>query len=251
MVCWRLVTTIFFLHTEPVQEVARTYSRVFNCLAFLRSDATTKKLAWLAKRKHTNSILWMLAEPTLPSKRWSFIQILAIGATEAVVAIKTRASEYIELRRALPLCLQDIQKEAEDKGEIPRLTSTEDITSCGCRVSSFQEGIIKGDGGGWKVANREELPASFIAVKASANQMLWLSQYPSFSPVLRALQERFGPAEIEIPHVLALDAAVNIGTFRQTLYGWLKGVDIFIYEFEHMLVEGVETRYPCQQSMQT
>src|SRR4051812_4048795 len=81
---------ISFLHTEPIQEVARMYSGIFSCLSFLNTDAKTAELEWLATRKHDNPVLWILGEPALSLKRWSFIQILAISTAEAVAAIDAR-----------------------------------------------------------------------------------------------------------------------------------------------------------------
>lgn len=231
---------ISFHHTEPMQEVARRYSQIFNCPALLKTSATTAELEWLAARKHDKDVLWMLAEP-LALKCWSFMQILAIAAVEARAAVGARG---LEVRldtgiRALRWRLQNIRKEAEDRREIPQLSFTGDISACGCSTSFLQEAVIKDNDGGWRIAEREELPESRIAVRASAEQVLWLSRLPNFSPVLNTLQERFGETEIELESFLALDATVNIGTFRHTLEAWLEGVDGFIHELERMLVEGV------------
>jgi len=69
--------------------------------------------------------------------------------------------------------------------------------------------------------------------------MLWLSQYPNFSSVLRAFKVLFDAAQIEVQNFLALESAVNIATFRDILDDWLEGIDIFIHELEWMLTEGV------------
>ena len=50
------------------------------------------------------------------------------------------------------------------------------------------------------------MPLPSITIKASAEQMLWLSQYSSFPPVLCAFRGRFGASEVEIGNFLALDA---------------------------------------------
>jgi hypothetical protein len=74
--------------------------------------------------------------------------------------------------------------------------------------------------------------------------MLWLSQYLNFSPVLRTLQDRFGATELETGHFLALQAALVIGAFRDSVEDWFKGVDIFVRELERMLIEGVVAPEP-------
>ena len=232
---------ISFHHTEPIQEVSRRYSQIFNCPAFLKTTATTAELEWLATRKHDKDLLWMLAEP-LALKCWSFTQILAVATVEARAAVGVRGLEDVRLEtgiRTLRWRLQNIRKKAEDQREIPRLSFTRDISACGCSASFLREAVIKENNGGWRLAKREELPESRVTVRASAEQVLWLSQLPNFSPVLKTLQERFGETEIEVESVLALDAAVNIGTFRHTLEAWLEGVDGFIRELERMLIEGV------------
>jgi len=43
---------IIFSHGEPVSAVAKTYSQVFETLAFLRTDLSTKELLWLAMRPY-------------------------------------------------------------------------------------------------------------------------------------------------------------------------------------------------------
>jgi hypothetical protein len=217
---------INFLHAEPLHEVVRMHSRVFNYLSFLKTDASTKELAWLATRQHEKNVLWMLAEPTISPKCWSFIHILAIATAEAVAAIEARGLGYMNLDRGirdLRWRLQDIRKEAQDKRKIPEL----------------RELIIKDGDGNWRVASSEEPSIPNITTRASAEQMLWLSQYLSFSPILRALQEQFNTTEVGIHNFFALEAAVNIGAFRHTLGDWLEGVDVFIHELECMLIEGV------------
>jgi len=52
--------SIFFIHTEPLQEVVRTYPRVFDCLAFLQTDVKTEELICVAKRKPDNDVIWIL-----------------------------------------------------------------------------------------------------------------------------------------------------------------------------------------------
>ncbi|KAI3327440.1 hypothetical protein F4824DRAFT_458127 [Ustulina deusta] len=234
---------INFLHTEPIHDVVRMYSKVFNCLAFLKTDASTKELTWLTTRQHDNNVLWMLAEPTMPPNCQPFIHILAIATAEAVAAIEARGLGVMTLDseiRALRWRVQDIRKEAKDKKEIPELSPLEGITSCGCKAAFSREGIIKDDNGSWRVTNKsEELSTPAITFKASAEQMLWLSQYPSFSLVLRTLHQRFGASEVEIQNFLALEAGVNIGMFKDTLEDWLEGIDNFICELERMLIEGV------------
>ncbi|KAI3333799.1 hypothetical protein F4824DRAFT_470890 [Ustulina deusta] len=234
---------INFLHTEPIHDVVKMYSKVFNCLAFLKTNASTKELTWLATRQHDNNILWMLAEPTMPSNCQPFIRILAIATAEAVAAIEARGLGIITLDseiRALRWRIQDIRKEAQDKREIPALSPLEGITSCGCKAAFRREGIIKKKDGSWRVTNKsEELFTPAITFKASAEQMLWLSQYPSFSLVLRTLHQRFGASEVEIQNFLALEAGANIGMFRDTLKDWLESVNNFICELERTLIEGV------------
>jgi hypothetical protein len=232
---------ISFHHTEPIQEVSRRYSRIFNCPAFLKTNATTAELEWLATGKHGKDVLWMIAEP-LALKCWSFIQILAVAAVEARAAIGVRGLEDVRLEtgiRTLRLRLQNIRKEAKDQGKLPQLSSTRDISTCGCSASFLREAVSKDNNGGWRVTKREELSESRITVRASTEQVLWLSQFPNFSPILNTLQGRLGETEIEVENFLALDAAVNIGTFRHTLEAWLEGVDVFIHELERMLIEGV------------
>jgi hypothetical protein len=233
---------IIFCHTESLQDVVKTHSRVFNCLAFLRSDASSKELAWLATRQHYQDALWELAESSLPPKCWSFPQILAVAAAEAVAAIEARSIGDMKFDlgiRILRWRLQEIRKETDDRWAIPELPPSEDITSCGYRASFCQGAICKDSNGGWKVGQSKELSAPVVIVKASAEQMLWLSQYPDFSRVLRALQDRFGATEIETERFLALQAALDIGIFRVSVEDWFEGVDIFVRELERMLIEGV------------
>ena len=232
---------ISFHHTEPIQEVARRYSQIFNCPAFLETSATATELEWLAARKHDKDVLWTLAE-TSALRCWSFTQILAVAAVEARAAVGARGLEDIRLDtgiRTLRWRLQNIRKEAEDKRTIPQLSFTRDISACGCSAGFLREAVIKDNNGDWRAAKREELPESRVTIRASTEQVLWLSRLPNFSPVLNTLQERFGETEIELESFLALDAAANIGTFRHTLEAWLEGVDGFIHELERMLIEGV------------
>ena len=236
---------LIFLHTEPLQDVVRMYSKVFNDLTFLKTDASTKELIWLTTREHEASILWMLGEPTMSPNCLSFIRILAIASAEAVAVVEAKGLGYMNLDRGIRTLrwrLQVMRKEAQDKREIPELSPSDDITSCICKaqVGSRREGITKDIKGGWRIANKdEEMSTPSMTIKASTEQMLWLSQYPSFSPVLCALRERFGASGIEIDNFLALDAGLNIGMFRNTLGDWLKGVDDFIRELERMLIEGI------------
>ena len=234
---------ITFHYTEPLEEVARRYSQIFNCPAFLKTSANTAELEWLAARRHEKNVLWMLAEP-VALKCWTLMQILAVAVVEARTAVRTRGLEDWRLEtgiRTLRWRLQNIRKEAEDQSEVPQLSFTRDISACECSASFLREAVIKDDNGSWEIAKSEELPESRVTVRASAEQVLWLSKLPNFSPVLNTLQERFGETEIEIESFLALDAAVNIGTFRHTLEAWLEGVNGFIHEFELMLIEGVTT----------
>ncbi|KAI1291668.1 hypothetical protein F5Y03DRAFT_388336 [Xylaria venustula] len=234
---------INFLHTEPLHDVVGIYSKVFNCLAFLKTDASTKELTWLTTRQHDNNVLWMLAESTMPPNCQPFIRILAIVTAEAVAAIEARGLGVMTLDskiRALRWCIQDIRKKAQNKREISALSPLEGITSCGCKAAFRREGIIKDDDGSWRVTNKsEELSTPAITFKASAEQMLWLSQYLSFSLVLRAFHQRFGASEVEIQNFFALEAGANIGMFRDTLEDWLESVNNFICELERMLIEGV------------
>lgn len=236
---------INFLHTEPLHDVVRLYSKVFHCLVFLRTDASTKEIAWLATRQHENDILWMFAKPFMPPECLSFIRILAISTAEAVAAIEARGPEDMNLDkglRALRWSLQDIRKAATNKMEVPKLPSSDDITLCGCRavVCFRRDRVIKDSDGSWRVANKSEtLSTPSIKIKASAKQLLWLSKYPSFSRVLCALRDCFGATGVEVQRFLALDAAVNLGTFRDKYEDWVKDTGTFIHELEHMLVEGV------------
>jgi len=182
----------------------------------------------------------MLAESKL-STSWTLMQILAIAAAEAVAALEARGLHRMNIDtgiRTLRWCLQDIRNEAKNRLKIPGLPPKHDITSCGFKVDIQRGGVIRGNEG-WRVVDCDELSTPFITVRASAEQMLWLSQYPNFSSVLHAFEVRFGATQIEIQNFLALESAVAIANFRDTLGGWLEGVDIFIHELERMLVEGV------------
>ncbi len=230
-----------FCHAEPLQDVVKTYSQIFYCLAFLRTDTSTRELAWLASR-HDRDVLWELAESSLPPKCWSFPQILAVAAANAVVAIEARGLKDLRLDlgiRALRWRLQDIRKEANDRRTIPQLPPSEDITSCGYRASFYRGALFKDSNGGWRAGPSEEPSPSAVTVRASAEQMLWLSQCPNFSLMLRALQDRFGAAEIGTEHFFALKAALDIGTFKDSVEDWFEGVDVFVWELERMLIDGV------------
>ncbi len=99
-----------------------------------------------------------------------------------------------------------------------------------------RDGIIKDENGSWIITTRNLLMPS-ITVKANAEQMLWLSQYPRFSTILCDLQDRFGCA-IEIQQFFALEVALNIGACRDNLGSWLEAVDDFIYKLECFLLKG-------------
>ena len=77
------------------------YSKVFNNLTFLKTDASTKELIWLTMRKHKASILWMLGEPTISPNCLSFIRILTIVSAEAVAVIEAKGLEYMNLDRGI------------------------------------------------------------------------------------------------------------------------------------------------------
>lgn len=233
---------ILFSHIEPLPDVVKTYSRVFDRLVFLRTDTSSKELAWFATRQHDQHTLWELAESSLSPKSWLFPQILAVAAANAVAAIEVRGLGDLKFDlgiRALRWRLQEIRKETNDSGMIPELRASEDIKSCGYRVSFYRGVIFKDSNGGWRASHGEELSSSAAIVRASAEQMLWLSQYPNFSPMVRALQDRFGATELETGHFLALQAALDIGAFRDSVEDWFEGVDVFVRELERMLIEGV------------
>lgn len=87
---------ITFLHIEPLHNVISIYSQVFNSLVFLKTDASTEQLIWLAARQYYVSVLWMLAEPTM-SPEYRLIRILAIAAAEAVAVIEARGLGDMDL----------------------------------------------------------------------------------------------------------------------------------------------------------
>ncbi|KAI8623440.1 hypothetical protein F5Y19DRAFT_458683 [Xylariaceae sp. FL1651] len=86
-----------FLYTESLHDVVRMYSKVFNCLAFLKTDTSTKELTWLVTRQHDNNVLWTLAEPTMSLNCQPFIRIFSLATREAVAAIEARGSGTMTL----------------------------------------------------------------------------------------------------------------------------------------------------------
>jgi hypothetical protein len=237
---------ILFSHTERLPDVVKTYSPVFDRLAFLRTDASSKELASLAARQHDRDTLWELAESSLSPKCWSFPQILAVAAANAVDAIEARSLGDLKFDlgiRALRQRLQEIRRETNDSGIIPELRASEDITLCGYRFSFYRGVIVKDSNGRWRASQGEGPPCAVI-VRATAEQMLWLSRCPNFSPVLRTLQDRFGATELETGHFLALQAALDIGAFRDSVEDWFEAIDVFVRELERMLIEGVVVPEP-------
>jgi len=212
---------------------------VFETLAFLRTDLSTKELLWLAMRPHDQDALWELAEPSLFSKCWSFPQILAVVSAEAVSALAARCPNRLGLDSSIrSLCwgLQHIRK----KWRIPTIPLPHDLTSCRY-VHGVCNGIIfRNADGSWEIKENKVLQdSSILRVKASAEQMLWLSQYPDFSFVLELLQDCFSSTEIHLEQFLSLKAALDIWTFRHSIKDWTESIDVVIQELNQMLIHGV------------
>jgi len=230
---------IIFSHREPVSAVTNTYSQVFNTLAFLRTDLTTKELSWLAMRPHDQDVLWELAEPSLLPRCWSFPEILAVVSAEAFAALEARSANQRGLDSAIRSLRWSLQY-IRNTWRIPTIPLLYELTSCQFVHNCYNRTIFRDVNGKWEMRESELLEnSSALTVKGSAEQMLWLSQYPDFLSVLQLIPDYFGSTEIHLEQFLSLKAALDIWAFRGSIAAWVDSVDVVIQELDQMLINGV------------
>ncbi len=234
---------VLFHHAEPLLEVVNAYAQPSHGLAFLRTHASAKELAWFAAQQRGRvgmGVLGELAASSLPLTSLSLIQLLAVATAEAAAWLEARGREYRldERLRCLRFCFLNILQETKKSGAAPALAPGT-VTSCRCSGNFRGQAIFRRGDGRWEEGPIEELPASAVTVKASAEQMLWLSDMVTFVPVLNELQDRFGAAEVHLEFLLALEAALSIGALTDSVEGWLGSAEIFRQELERMILDGV------------